>query len=55
MVSSMPYNFFFINRLSYLSCIKMSEILVGQYIFRRLKQLGVQTVFGVPGGESSIM
>jgi TPP-dependent 2-oxoacid decarboxylase len=27
-----------------------SEILVGQYLFRRLKELGIQTVFGVPGG-----
>lgn len=30
----------------------MSEILVGQYLFRRLKQLGVDTIFGVPGGTS---
>lgn len=35
--------------------IKMSEIIVGEYLFRRLKQLGVQTVFGVPGGESSLL
>ncbi|KAJ0120657.1 pyruvate decarboxylase [Diaporthe amygdali] len=27
----------------------MSEILVGEYLFRRLKQTGVQTIFGVPG------
>ncbi|KAL2284738.1 hypothetical protein FJTKL_08817 [Diaporthe vaccinii] len=27
----------------------MSEILVGEYLFLRLKQVGVQTVFGVPG------
>lgn len=33
----------------------MSEILVGEYLFRRLKQIGVQTVFGVPGGEFSII
>lgn len=33
--------------------IKISEILVGEYLFCRLKQFGVQTVFGVPGGESS--
>jgi hypothetical protein len=30
----------------------MSEILVGKYLFERLKQLGVKSVFGVPGGES---
>jgi hypothetical protein len=28
----------------------MAEIAVGSYIFERLKQLGVKTVFGVPGG-----
>jgi TPP-dependent 2-oxoacid decarboxylase len=28
----------------------MSETLVGLYLFERLKQLGVKTVFGVPGG-----
>ncbi|KAK7697760.1 Pyruvate decarboxylase 1 [Diaporthe eres] len=27
----------------------MTEVLVGEYLFRRLKQVGVQTVFGVPG------
>jgi TPP-dependent 2-oxoacid decarboxylase len=29
----------------------MSETLVGLYLFERLKQLGVKTVFGVPGGD----
>lgn len=33
----------------------MSEILVGEYLFHRLKHVGVNTVFGVPGGEFSIM
>ena len=28
----------------------MSEILVGQYLFQRLKEIGIETVFGVPGG-----
>jgi TPP-dependent 2-oxoacid decarboxylase len=28
----------------------MSEILIGQYLFRRLKELGIETIFGVPGG-----
>jgi pyruvate decarboxylase len=27
----------------------MSEILVGQFLIRRLKQLGIETIFGVPG------
>ncbi len=31
-----------------------SEILVGQYLFRRLKEIGIETVFGVPGGMSPI-
>ena len=31
---------------------KMSEVTVGSYLFARLKQLGVETVFGVPGGRS---
>ena len=29
----------------------MSQIKVGEYLFLRLKELGVKTVFGVPGGE----
>jgi hypothetical protein len=29
---------------------KMSEILVGEYLFRRLKEIGIDTIFGVPGG-----
>jgi len=28
----------------------MAEIAVGSYIFERLKQLGVKSIFGVPGG-----
>jgi hypothetical protein len=32
----------------------MSEILVGQYLFERIKQLGVKSVFGVPGGKSRL-
>jgi TPP-dependent 2-oxoacid decarboxylase len=32
----------------------MSETLVGLYLFERLKQLGVKTVFGVPGGMISL-
>lgn len=31
----------------------MSQLTIGQYIFTRLKQLGLQTVFGVPGGKKS--
>lgn len=31
----------------------MSDILVGLYLFERLKQLGVKSVFGVPGGMLS--
>lgn len=29
----------------------MDEVLVGTYLFQRLKQLGVDSVFGVPGGK----
>jgi TPP-dependent 2-oxoacid decarboxylase len=29
----------------------MAQLKIGQYLFTRLKQLGIQTVFGVPGGE----
>lgn len=29
----------------------MAQLKIGQYLFTRIKQLGVQTVFGVPGGE----
>lgn len=28
----------------------MSEISVGQYLFSRIKGLGIKSVFGVPGG-----
>jgi TPP-dependent 2-oxoacid decarboxylase len=28
----------------------MPSIKIGNYLFTRLKQLGIQTVFGVPGG-----
>jgi len=28
----------------------MAEITVGRYLFERLRQLGVKTIFGVPGG-----
>ncbi|KAL6689667.1 pyruvate decarboxylase [Trichoderma pleuroticola] len=27
----------------------MAEILIGEYLFRRLKQMGIETAFGVPG------
>jgi hypothetical protein len=29
----------------------MAQLTIGQYLFTRLKQLGLQTVFGVPGGK----
>lgn len=29
----------------------MADISIGQYIFTRLSQLGVKSVFGVPGGS----
>lgn len=29
----------------------MSQVKVGEYLFLRLKELGIKTVFGVPGGE----
>ena len=30
----------------------MADINIGSYIFERVKQLGVKSVFGVPGGMS---
>lgn len=33
----------------------MDQLSIGRYIFTRLKQLGVQTVFGVPGGAHIIL
>ena len=33
----------------------MPEILVGEYLFRRLKQIGIDTIFGVPGGKCWII
>jgi hypothetical protein len=32
----------------------MSDVTVGAYLFQRLKQLGVQTIFGVPGGKNRL-
>jgi len=29
----------------------MPEIVIGEYLFRRLKQIGIDTIFGVPGGK----
>lgn len=29
----------------------MAEIPIGEYLFRRLKQIGIETAFGVPGGK----
>lgn len=29
----------------------MAEIPIGEYLFRRLKQMGIETAFGVPGGK----
>jgi len=33
----------------------MSEVTVGVYLFHRLKQLGVQTIFGVPGDYELVL
>ncbi|KAK5998051.1 Pyruvate decarboxylase [Cladobotryum mycophilum] len=33
----------------------MSEILVGEYLFRRLKEIGIQTIFGVPGDYELVL
>lgn len=33
----------------------MAEVSVGLYLFTRLKQLGVETVFGVPGGKCYLL
>jgi TPP-dependent 2-oxoacid decarboxylase len=32
----------------------MAEIKIGEYIFKRLRELGIETVFGVPGGTLSL-
>lgn len=29
------------------------EIFVGSYVMQRLRQLGLKSIFGVPGGNSS--
>ena len=29
----------------------MGQIKIADYLFRRLKQLGIESIFGVPGGE----
>jgi len=29
----------------------MGELLVGEYLLKRVKELGVESMFGVPGGE----
>ena len=29
----------------------MAEIVVGTYLFRRLREFGIETLFGVPGGK----
>lgn len=31
----------------------MADIRIGEYLFRRLKQMGIETAFGVPGGNAS--
>lgn len=31
----------------------MAEIRIGEYLFRRLKQMGIETAFGVPGGNAT--
>lgn len=31
----------------------MAEIRIGEYLFRRLKQMGIETAFGVPGGNAA--
>lgn len=32
----------------------MAEIPIGEYLFRRLKQMGIETAFGVPGGRNPL-
>ena len=32
----------------------MAEITIGEYLFLRLKELGVGTIFGVPGGNAPL-
>lgn len=32
----------------------MAEIPIGEYLFRRLKQMGIETAFGVPGGKAPL-
>ena len=32
-----------------------SEILVGDYLWARIKQLGVKSIFGVPGGTFPLL
>jgi thiamine pyrophosphate-dependent acetolactate synthase large subunit-like protein len=30
----------------------MTQIKIGDYLFKRLRELGIESVFGVPGGKS---
>lgn len=46
----LPHNPFF-SKPAFASSTNMSEVTVGAYLFQRLKQLGVKTIFGVPGGK----
>ncbi|GFP59601.1 putative pyruvate decarboxylase C13A11.06 [Trichoderma asperellum] len=32
----------------------MAEIPIGEYLFRRLKQMGIETAFGVPGEPAGV-
>ena len=41
-----------ISLLLYSLSSKMDQISIGMYLFNRMRQLGVKTVFGVPGGKS---
>lgn len=33
----------------------MGELLVGEYLLKRVKELGVESVFGVPGGNNFVI
>lgn len=30
----------------------MDELLVGEYLLKRVKELGIESIFGVPGGTT---
>jgi hypothetical protein len=52
MLSKVSKDFAYQSISKLLADVNMAEIPVGEYLFRRLKQMGIETAFGVPGGKT---